>query len=148
MKASFVVATLFLFSTAVGAVGSHPAASAPTVLGMQMDGMAGLTADDLIAHKPRELAKKYGVKLKFKQRLALSVVRGKLKKAKRKGHDLNTAFDDASGSSSFHFGGFILGFFLGLLGWLLAILIWPNMGAGRSALLGFAIWLIVLILII
>lgn len=108
-----------------------------------------LTPDDILQYKPRQLAKKHGVKLKFKQRVALSVVRGKLKRAQRKGADINTAFDEAGASgSSFHLGGFILGFFLGLLGWLLAILIWPNMGAGRSALLGFAIWLIVVILFV
>ena len=151
MMKQIYLTTLFALTCTISALAVHSPVTVEnaeaSLYGVAFDANM-LTVDDIIQYKPKELARKHGVRLKFKQRVALSVVRGKLKRAKRKGLDLQAAYDDAAGGSNFHVGGFLLGLFLGLLGWLLAILIWPRLGAGRSALLGWAVWLIVLLLLV
>lgn len=109
-----------------------------------------ITAEQILAYKPKELAEKYDVDLNFKQRVALNLVRKKLKKAERKGEDVDAALNEMvqeGGGGGWHWGGFFLGLFLGLIGWLIAILVWPKQGAGKAAIVGMLILIAVVVLI-
>ena len=95
---------------------------------------------------PRDIQAQTGEKMKLGDRIALRMAQRKVKKAMRNGEalDLAAAYDDAKGN--FSIGGFLLGFFLGLLGVLIALLF--GWDAVRSALLGMVVWLIAFLIII
>ena len=107
-----------------------------------------ITIEDIVNLKPKEIEKKAGKKLKFKEKLALKLAKGKIKKAMKKGKSPEEIKAElAAGDFNFHIGGFILGFLLGVLGVLIAYLL-IDRDAGISALIGVGAVLVLVLLLV
>jgi len=75
-----------------------------------------------------------GRKLKLKEKIVLKLVHKRIKKKIKKGESFEIQQEYLTSMNNFNVGGFLLGFFLGPLGVLLAILFGGN--ALKSSLLG------------
>ncbi|MCB0601041.1 MAG: hypothetical protein KDC28_07435 [Saprospiraceae bacterium] len=80
-------------------------------------------------------------KLRLEDKLAFKLTQRAIKKKIKEGKAYN--FDDAP-NYRFNIGGFLLGFFLGIVGVLLALLFGRN--AFRSSLIGLLCWVIILLI--
>ncbi|MCB0705467.1 MAG: hypothetical protein KDC34_09170 [Saprospiraceae bacterium] len=101
-----------------------------------------LSVDEFLALSPRDIQEKTGKKVKLADRIALRLTQRQLKK--NKSLDFGAAYEDASGN--FSIGGFLLGFFFGLIGVLIALLFGRN--AVRSSLIGLLCFVIVWLILI
>ncbi len=84
-----------------------------------------LTKDDILTMSNKELSQKMGKKLRLKDKLILGMVKRSLKKAEKKGRT-------GKKGGKFEWRGFLLGFFLGLIGVILAY-VWLNKEYDYSA---------------
>jgi hypothetical protein len=100
---------------------------------------------------PKKYYELTGKKMKLSQKISLRLAQWKVKKMIRKGKsvDLMALSKKGIDSSDFNIAGFLLGFFLSLIGVLIAYLVggddlikWAWLGAGLSAL----IWLLAVLL--
>jgi len=92
-----------------------------------------------------DIAKTTGKKLSLKDKVVLKLAQRKIKKKIKKGESFDVKTDYENASRNFNVGGFLLGFFIPVLGSLLAILFGGD--AFRSSLLGLLCFIIVLIII-
>lgn len=133
----FVVLALVFTLNAKGAAGLQE--TNPLVETLQ-----GLQADQIDDLRIADLQAMAGVKMTFRQKMAFKIAKAEYQWQKRKGADLN--FADHYDHTERHFSivGFLLGFFLGLIGVLIALLLGGN--AFRSSLLGLLCWIIILLI--
>lgn len=104
-----------------------------------------LSAEEFLALTPKEIKKNTGKKLRFKEKVALKIAQTTLKrnlKKAKKGKDVT-----GTKKMTFHIGGFLLGFFLGLIGVLIAYLVLEDKDAGKSSLIGLGAALVLIILL-
>ena len=92
----------------------------------------------------RTLETAIGQQLGFREKVVVKITQKAIGKELKKGKksDLDDSYRD--NNRRFSIGGFLLGFFLGLIGCLIAILFGGN--AFRSSLLGLLCWIIVVII--
>jgi len=81
-----------------------------------------------------------GKKLKLRDKIVLKLVQRKIRKQLRKGFVPNIQTEYISVDKKFHFGGFVLGLSLGVVGIFIAVLFLKN--AGTSSLIGYGILLL------
>jgi len=108
-----------------------------------------LTAGDIVDMNAREFKELTGTKLSFKDRIVFGLVKNQLKRGLKNGDiQMDSSASDAAAAveGSFNFGAFILGFLLGLLGFLIVILAFKDKGAWKWALAGMGLWLILVLL--
>jgi hypothetical protein len=104
---------------------------------------------DLATIKVQDLENFTGKKMRFIDRIGFKLSQKKLRSSIRPDGTINNKrFNRAfrrGGESGFHFGGFALGFFLGLIGLLIAYLIKDDYKANRVkwAWIGWGIWLVI-----
>ena len=106
----------------------------------KMEALGPITASEFASISPSQYYHRTGEKMKFKNRFVLKLTQKALKKQQKKGEAFN--FEDAS--YDFSIGGFLLGFFLGLLGVVLALLLFPK-NVFKSSLVGLLCLVIVLV---
>lgn len=92
----------------------------------------------------RDLEEAIGQNLSFREKVVVKITQHTIKKELRKGKksDLDESYRD--NNRRFSVGGFLLGFFLGLIGCLIALLFGGN--AFRSSLLGLLCWVLVVVI--
>ena len=105
-----------------------------------MEALGPITVSEFLSISPKQYRGISGEKLKFKDRFLLKFAQKSLKRQLKNGDTIS--FEDAS--YDFSVGGFLLGFFLGLLGVLIALLLFPN-NVFRSSLLGLLCLIIALL---
>lgn len=134
---------LFQFSTADAAVFAVNDANNKAFLETQF-GTDNL--NDFVNMSAKDVAKATGEKLSFKEKVALKLVQRQVKRQMKKGErvDLPTSYEKAA--PSINIGGFILGFLLGLIGVLIALII--DRDLVTSALYGFLAWLVIVLVIV
>lgn len=91
-----------------------------------------------------EITQKTGRKPKLKERIVLKLAQRKIKKRINKGESFDIKADYQTATNSFNLGGFLLGFFIPLLGSLLALLF--GWDAFKSSLLGLLCVTIVIVI--
>ena len=96
--------------------------------------LSTMDTETFLALSPKEIQEKTGQKLKFKDRMAIRLAQKQVRKAMKKGEATNLEEAFYAGRRGFSLGGFLLGFFLGPIGVLLAVLFGAN--AFRSSLIG------------
>lgn len=113
--------SLFLFPNSANAV-INPT---PNNLSPSLEHFTGSTAislDDIVNLSARELGKKRGKKLKLKERLGFFIMKKEIKRGRKKGKsdkEIIQALSDSNDSGQ-KTANFLLGFFLGLIGVLIA----------------------------
>lgn len=95
---------------------------------------------------PVDIAKTTGKKLNFKEKIVLKLTQRKIKKKIKKGASFNIKTEYENASGNFNVGGFLLGFFIPVIGSLLAILFGGN--AFKSSLLGLLCFIIALVIVV
>lgn len=101
-----------------------------------------LTAEKFVQLSAKEFGTITNQKLGWKQKMVLKYTQHQIKKQLTRGESIGSAEEMYyNNSSRFSLGGFLLGFFLGLIGVLIAILFGRN--AVRSALIGLLCLIIV-----
>ena len=104
-----------------------------------------------ISMTPREYEKLTGKEMKLSQKISFKLAQSKIKRMLRKGQtvDLLSMTKKGIDTSDFNIAGFLLGFFLSLIGVLIAYLIddeeiikWAWLGAGLSLIL----WILFILL--
>ncbi len=94
-----------------------------------------LTAEKFVRLSAREFGTLTNQNLGWKQKMVLKYTQHQVKKRLSKGESINSVEEMFyNNTSRFNLGGFLLGFFLGLVGVLIALLFGRN--AVRSALIG------------
>ena len=109
-----------------------------------------LTVGDILDMNAREFKAYSGKKLSLKDRIVFGLVKNQLKRGLRAGtisHDSSAAETAARAEGSFNVGAFILGFLLGLIGFLIVILAFDDKQAWKWALLGMGLWLVIWVLL-
>ena len=101
---------------------------------------------EFMALSPREMGKRRGQKLTFKERMAVKLVKRQVRKMERRGQEVSLEAASQNAASDFNIGGFLLGFLLGLIGVLIALLI--DRDLVNSALIGLGVWLVILLLLV
>ncbi|MEO1516780.1 MAG: hypothetical protein AAFV95_17295 [Bacteroidota bacterium] len=107
-----------------------------------------LSLNEFLNLSPKAYKKKTGKKLKLRERIVLKMAQKQIKKKLKK----NEAFDAnalvAKNNSNFHLAGFLLGFFLGLIGFLIALLVWrEDKAPRRSALKGLLLAILLVVIL-
>ena len=108
-----------------------------------------LSINDVIKMTPKEYTEITGKKLNLKDRIVFSMLKNDLKNTevdKTETIELNAAMADSN--SEFNLGGFLTGFFLGLLGVGLVHIFSRDSNVRRSSWKGFGTWLILLIVLL
>ena len=117
----------------------------PGLIDPNIPGLENISQEELFSMKPRQLEEKLGRKLKFREKVAFKVSKfyGK-KQLKRQAKGKKTK------AFKFHAGGFFLGFFLGLIGVLIAYLAFDDRdkGPGKSSLIGLGAFLVLWIILV
>lgn len=99
---------------------------------------------DFLDLSPKDISKNTGKKQKLKDKIVLRLVQKRIKKKIKNGESFKISEEYPAAMNKFNVGGFLLGFFLGPLGVLLAILFGGN--AFKSSLLGCLCLILVIIL--
>ncbi|MBI5914818.1 MAG: hypothetical protein HY842_05530 [Bacteroidetes bacterium] len=118
----------------------------PTVTGWFLQEGQSMTVEDFLKLTPKKIKESTGEKLSLKERLALRYVQSQIKREVKKGvspSDEGFNLDDQA--RKFNIGGFLLGLFFGLIGFLIALL-FKNKNVRRSALIGWGVWLVILLI--
>jgi len=95
-----------------------------------------LNVDEIQEFDMDEIEDRIGKKLKWKEKQGLQTLKWKIKRWKKDGltnEEIDAKLD--AGAFSFNFLGFLLGFFLSLIGVLIAWLVWGGEGL-KSSLIG------------
>lgn len=102
------------------------------------------TPEGFVEANFNDLEEAIGQDLSFREKVVVKITQKTLKKELRKGKksDLDESYRD--NNRRFSVGGFLLGFFLGLIGCLIALLFGGN--AFRSSLLGLLCWAIIVVI--
>ncbi len=113
----------------------------------KVENFHALSTNDIVTLNRKQIEHKVGRKLKFKERVVLKLVQRKIKKQIKKGVKVeDIRFSMAAEEKKSHAGGFMLGLLLGLIGVLIAYLAFGKK-AGKSAWIGFAISIVLVLLI-
>jgi hypothetical protein len=109
--------------------------------------LPNLSASDLLSLTPEQYRAQTGEKLSFKDRISLRLVKKSIRKHLKHGEDFQVA--DVVDDNKFHFmiGPFLLGLFLGLIGFLICLAFKDRKSALISGGIGWGI-AIVLVLIL
>ena len=105
---------------------------------------SAMSADQVLNMNAKKYKALTGEKMKFTDRIALSLVKAELKYKISKGEDLSEGVALGKAFENFSIGGFLLGLFLGLIGVIIA-LFWKDKKVRRSAWKGVLVWLLFLI---
>jgi len=110
-----------------------------------------ISAGVFVELSSKDFSKVVGRKLNFKERIALGLVQKKFKAEIKAGHltadtviNLNQLADEKM--PQFNIGGFLLGFFLGLIGVALAYIFSNDKGFRRNSWYGLGAWLILVVI--
>jgi len=132
----FFLVHLFIFPNAVQAF-VHLTPDRPSANAGHINGYPALSIDDLVHLNTKELRKKTGRKLKLRERIGLFILKKEIKRARKKGktdteiiQQLNEPRNTGKETAFF-----ILGFLLGLLGILIALI--ASKSYARFAFYGF-----------
>jgi hypothetical protein len=158
--AFFLLASI---SRAAAVITPAPATAAPTPAMKASQIMIPLgktgkmiSLQDLATIKASDLEKMTGQKMGFFHRLEFKLAQKKLRQSINADGTINNkrlaalTAKAADGETGFHAGGFFLGFLLGLIGILIAYLIMDEKRRNRVkwAWIGFAVWVVIVLLII
>ena len=94
---------------------------------------------EFVTLSPKQYGELRGKKLSLVEKVEFKIVQKKLKK--------QLSYYDGDGSEGFNFGGFALGFFLGLIGALLSF-ISKDRNFRKWAWIGFGSWVVLLLIIV
>lgn len=97
-----------------------------------------ITVDDFMKMNIKEIEKKRGKKLRFKEKLALKFAKKRMKKMQKKGASQSDLAADAT-NNSFEIVPFLLGLLLWIIGPLVVWLIWRDKHKTRAAWYGAAV---------
>jgi hypothetical protein len=118
----------------------------PTVTGWFLADNQSMTLEDFLKLTPKKIKEITGKKLNLKERIALRYVQSNIKKDFKKGiSNSNDTLNLDEEVRTFNFGGFLLGLFLGLIGYLISLL-FKNKNVRRSALIGWGVWIAIFLL--
>ena len=95
---------------------------------------------------PKEIAAARGKQLKLRDKIVLKLAQKKIKKHLKKGTSVDVEEIYETADKSFNIGGFLLGFFLSIIGVLIALLFGKN--AFRSSLIGLLCGAIVALIVL
>ena len=130
---------------------ANPKAKLPpnttTVNGWILDSQENMPLEQFLNFTPKKFKEERGKKLSLKDKLALKFIQKNLSHTVKNGTNLPVSFDLAQEARKFKIGGFLLGFFLGILG-LLISLFFKDKDTRRSVLYGFGVQLILGIILI
>ena len=115
--------------------------SSGSLTGMNLSDMGGISVVEFMNLSPAIIKARTGKRMKIKDRLALKLTQRALQKQLDRGEQAD--FEEAN--YNFSLGGFLLGFFLGLLGVLIALIAFPR-DVFRSSLVGLLCFILVLLL--
>lgn len=101
-------------------------------------------ADAFVNVSFKEVAEAKQKKLKLKEKVVLKLAQRQVKKQLKKSQKVDVEEIYESAERRFSIGGFLLGFFLGLIGVLIALLFGKN--AVRSSLIGLLCWAIIVLI--
>ncbi|MEL6671090.1 MAG: hypothetical protein AAFR61_02830 [Bacteroidota bacterium] len=113
----------------------EPAVNTPTLDLSEMD------IEAFMALTPKAIKQARGAKVTLRERIVLRMAQNEVRKKLRKGEEVQLEALYKETASDFSFGGFLLGFFLGIIGVLIALLFGKK--AVRSALYGMVTQLII-----
>jgi hypothetical protein len=139
LRLTFILLGLLLLTSTSSLAVHTPTIKSSETKGLKL-AMQSLTVDDIINLKRKEIELKLGTKLKFKERIALVLVKKKVKRAKRKGINGEELVSALASDETKHHGfvGFLLGFFLVVWGVIIAYLAFEKGDKGRKwAWIGF-----------
>lgn len=144
-----IVAMMGTFAFAESAASPAPALTTdtgPTVTGWFLQDGQSMALEDFLKLTPKKIKESTGKKLRLKERLALRYVQSQIKREVKKGQiapDEEFNLD----KQPFKFGlcGFFLGFLFGLIGFLISLL-FKNRNVRRSALIGWGVWIVILLI--
>ena len=155
-KISLFILSFFAFALVFGNKVIEPVnPSAESVMIPLLKSGHTISLAKFIKLTPAEYKEITGQKLKLEGKLSLKILQRHMKKAVRNDGTVNMEkfkkmADDTTG---FHFGWFALGFFLGLIGFIIALIIndekrqgrikWTAIGWGVAVVLGLIFWLII-----
>lgn len=110
--------------------------------------LQNLTTDDLLSLTPEKYRLQTGKKLSFKERISLRLVQKSIRKHLKRGEAF--VLNDVVESEKFKFniGGFLLGFFFGLIGFLITLAFKDRRNAMISAGIGWAIGVVIVLTLI
>ena len=119
----------------------------------QASKFSNMTYKEFLSFSSKDYFELKGTKMSFKQRMALRMAQRNLKKEiKNNSIDENSImnYDEAmgNGESSFKIGGFLLGFFLGLIGVGLAYIFSSDSDFIKSTWKGLGAWVILLLVLV
>ena len=106
-----------------------------------------LTVGEMTQMNVREFQEATGQKFSLKEKITYGIFKKRLKKDVKRGAipaDMSAA--QALDDIDMNWGAFALGFIFGILGFLVVILLFDDHDAWKSALIGFGIWIGLLIL--
>lgn len=111
-----------------------------------------MSVKTFLSLSPKDIYAATGNKLSFKEKMGLKIAQKELKnKVKENQIDENTIVEldkqMGYGESSFNLGGFLLGFFLGLIGVGLAHIFSDDKDFRRSSWKGLGVWVILLLVL-
>ena len=101
---------------------------------------------DFLDLSPKDITKNTGKKQKLKDKIVLRLVQKRIKKKIKNNKFFDISEEYPNATNDFNVGGFLLGFFLGIIGVLLAVLFGGN--AVKSSLIGLLCWIIVLVIVV
>ncbi|TAK32787.1 MAG: hypothetical protein EPO28_17580 [Saprospiraceae bacterium] len=146
-----IVAMMGTFAFAGSAASSAPALTTdtgPTVTGWFLKDGQSMAAEDFLSLTPKKIKESTGEKLSLKERLALRYVQSQIKRDIKKGiSPADATFNLDDEARRFNIGGFLLGLFLGLIGFLISLL-FRNRNVRRSALLGWGIAVVIYLIVL
>ncbi|MCB0656221.1 MAG: hypothetical protein KDC57_08805 [Saprospiraceae bacterium] len=142
LTATFLLVSLFIFPPSGWAVHSKKLVPPAELEHYAINPATNITVAEYSQMRIKDLQELSGHKLKWQEKVSFKLTQRAIKKKLRRGE----AFDfDASSSYRFNIGGFLLGFFLGVVGVLLSLLFGRN--AFRSSLIGLLCWVIILLIV-
>ncbi len=104
------------------------------------------SVDKFLQVNPKNIQTKTGKKLKLRDKIVLKLVQRKIRKQLKKGQTANVQTTYTETDKKFHFGGFLLGLTLGIIGIFIAAIFLKN--AEESSLIGFLCWTILFLILV
>ncbi len=135
----FIVSLVILFSS-VYSIAGVPVNNTPKI---KVEGLVELTHQEFLDLNAKEVKQKTGKRIGLKKKIALKIAQNKLKNGIKKGNAPTKTQE-----FKFNIGGFLLGFFFGLIGTLLCLLFKDQKNAVLSSLIGLGVLILIVVLLI